>query len=57
MAVTGTDQVKVTKNCAGCGKPMHLWQDSSGSGWAHDRLTDEYACWNVNRDAYEDGDL
>jgi hypothetical protein len=50
-------EVKVTKNCGGCGKPMHQWFDSSGSGWMHDRPADELACWQDNRARYEDGTL
>jgi len=45
---------KVTKNCGQCGRPMHLWQDSSGSGWMHDSLADEYRCWPPARDEDED---
>jgi hypothetical protein len=51
------DTLKITRNCASCGKPMHLWQDSSGSGWMHDRLADEQSCWNASRSDYEDGTL
>jgi hypothetical protein len=51
---TLTDQAPVT--CQACGKPMHLWQDTSGSGWSHDSLYDEYLCWPPpNLD--QDGDL
>jgi hypothetical protein len=31
--------------CRACGKPIHPWQDTSGSGWSHDSLYDEYLCW------------
>jgi hypothetical protein len=39
--------------CRACGKPMHRWQDSSGSGWMHDTAADEYLCWpppNLDQD-------
>jgi hypothetical protein len=58
--MTDTDQAATTKNCAGCGKPMHLWGVSSspsGWGWMHDTAVDEYCCWRDNRASYEAGDL
>jgi len=55
--MTADTKVKVTKNCGQCGRPMHLWQDSSGSGWMHDSLADEYRCWPPARDEDEDGTL
>jgi hypothetical protein len=41
--------VKVTSRCPLCHAPTHLWQDNSGSGWMHDRLADEWACWREHR--------
>jgi hypothetical protein len=52
-----TTEVKVTRTCPACHCPTHLWQDSSGSGWIHDRAVDEHLCWRENRAAYEDGTL
>lgn len=54
---TTYDKVTISKDCAGCGKPMHLWQDSTGSGWMHDRAVDEQRCWDDNRAQYEGGTL
>jgi hypothetical protein len=39
-----TTEVKVTRTCPACHCPTHLWQDSSGSGWIHDRAVDEHLC-------------
>jgi hypothetical protein len=50
--MTITDQAPVT--CRACGKPMHPWQDTSGSGWMHDTVADEYRCFRDNRVAYEE---
>jgi hypothetical protein len=55
--MTADTQVKITRRCPACHQPAHLWQDSSGSGWIHDRAVDEAACWRENRALYEDGSL
>jgi len=54
--MSNTD-VKVTRNCPGCGQPSHLVQDNSGSMWMHDTAAAEYQCWRDHRDLYEDGTL
>lgn len=45
-----SELIKVTTKCRACGQPMHLWQDSSGSGWMHDKLIDEYNCHRAGGD-------
>jgi hypothetical protein len=50
-----TADVKITKNCRLCGKPMHLYQGSDGSVWYHDTVAAEHQCWQGNRSDYETG--
>jgi hypothetical protein len=49
------DTIKVTRNCSACRQPMHLYQGSDGSFWYHDKLADEYACWQQHREATDEG--
>src|SRR5215469_6928383 len=37
-------EVRITRNCGDCGKPLHLVQDSSGSAWYHATAAADYAC-------------
>jgi len=55
MTQAHTDLIKVTRLCALCHQPMHLWQDTSGSGWIHDSAAAEYTCFRDQRADYEAG--
>jgi hypothetical protein len=48
-------EVKITKTCRLCGRPMHLYQGSDGSVWYHDTVAAEQACWSGYRAEYETG--
>jgi hypothetical protein len=57
---TTADKVTNSGDCPGCGKPVHLAQDTVNPAWLrwmHDSAADEHNCWTDNRAQYEDGTL
>ena len=56
MSVRTAPEVTATRNCRLCGQPMHLWQDNTGSGWIHDTVAADHACWVEHRAEIERGE-
>lgn len=40
-------QVKVTRTCPACRKPLHLVQDNTGSAWYHATSLYDYRCYKI----------